>query len=716
MKKSKIGLILLVMLLMTVIVTTVKPVSGEPSNNVRVWVTYRSGGKAFVMGALKRENAEFHYDFPQLNAYVVTLPEAALSGILRNPFIADVEADPVRYPIEPVKAEPQAEFANSTDENGQTIPWGIDVVQAREVWDPDFDGFIDNNATTGAGITVCVIDTGYYADHDDLKVEHSGYSQISGENWYEDGAGHGSHVAGTIGALNNGLGVVGVSPGEVDYHIVKIFNNDGVWASGSDLVDAIYNCRDNDADVISMSLGGTFKSRTEQKAFDALYANNNILHVAAAGNDGNTRLSYPASYSSVISVAAIDSNLVVADFSQQNSAVELAAPGVGVLSTVPFLDETKLTVNSTDYTAYRIEYSPINITATGVLVDGGLCDSTSDWSGDVVLCQRGEISFYDKVMNVQNSGGLAAVIYNNEPGDFLGTLGEGYSSTIPAASISQELGLSLVVNATGTLATVTNTYASPGSGYEAWNGTSMATPHVAGVAALIWSANSSWTNVQIRDAMNATAKDLGASGRDNAYGYGLVQAYDALQLLGGGGGTTDDPPSVSITNPEAGTTVSGTVIVTADASDDNGVSQVEFFVDGGSIGVDKDGSDGWSASWVTTTYSNGTHSVSATATDTVNQTATDSVSVTVDNSGGTTYPIDLSVYAYKVRGNLFADLTWVNATSTFIDVYRDGTNIATTENDSAYTDGPVGKGGGSATYQVCEADTTNCSNEVNVIW
>jgi subtilisin family serine protease len=713
MKKSRFGLIFSVLLLMAVMLTAVQPVSGEPSNTVRVWVTYQKGGKTAVLSALTRQDAEIHYDFPELDAYVVTLPEAALNGIWQNPFVLDIEADPVRYPIEPVKVEPKA-FADTLDATGsQTVPWGIDAVQARDVWDSDGDTIVDDNAPTGAGIKVCIIDTGYYAAHDDLKDSASGYSQIDGEAWDSDGAGHGSHVAGTIGALNNNVGVVGVNPGMVDYHIVKIFNNDGVWATGSDLVAAIYNCRDNGANVISMSLGGTFKSRTEQKAFDALY-DAGILHVAAAGNDGNTRLSYPASYSSVVSVAAVDSDLNIADFSQQNSAVELAAPGVSVLSTVPFLDETTLTVNNVGYTAYRIEYSPTNITGSGDLVSGGLCTSTGSWSGKVVLCERGDNSFYEKVMNVQNSGGNAAVIYNNVPGDFLGTLGEGYTSVIPAASISQELGQALVAGSLNLPASLSNTYQKPGSGYEAWDGTSMATPHVSGVAALIWSANVNWTNVEIRDAMNDTAKDLGAAGRDNAFGYGLVQAAAALTYLGGG--TVDNPPSVTITSPLDGATVSDTVAVTATASDDNGVTQVEFFVDDVSIGIDSNGSDGWSASWDTTGYSDSGHTVKATATDSIGQTATDSVTVTVDNSGGTIDPILLTAVGYKVRGAGMVDLTWSGATSSFVDVISNGTWLTTTPNDGFYTDDTLGKGGGSATYQVCEAGTTTCSNEVTVIW
>ena len=105
----------------------------------------------------------------------------------------------------------------------------------------------------------------------------------------------------------------------------------------------------------------------------------------------------------------------------------------------------------------------------------------------------------------------------------------------------------------------------------------------------------------------------------------------SFQLPDCGGTTpTDSPPTVSVTNPSNGATVSGTVNVTASASDDNGVTQVEFFVDGASIGVDT--TSPYSASWDTTAYSDGSHTVSATATDTIGQTGTDSVGVTVQNT------------------------------------------------------------------------------------
>jgi hypothetical protein len=106
----------------------------------------------------------------------------------------------------------------------------------------------------------------------------------------------------------------------------------------------------------------------------------------------------------------------------------------------------------------------------------------------------------------------------------------------------------------------------------------------------------------------------------------------SFKLADCSGTPTDNPPTVSITNPSAGAIVANTVNVTANASDDKGVTQVVFKVDGTTIGTDTNGGDGWSASWDTTAYGDGSHTVSAIATDTIGQTGTDSVSVTVQNT------------------------------------------------------------------------------------
>jgi len=443
------------------------------------------------------------YEFPELGVVAAWLPEPALQGLAHNPNVVSIEVDPPRYLM------------------AQTTPYGISMVQADQV---------SEGASVG-NVKVCVIDSGYYADHEDLQDGNiSGYPS----GWDTDGCGHGSHVAGTISALANSVGVVGVlRSGSVPLHIVKVFGSDCVWAYASDLIDALTRCRNVGSKVVSMSLGGGAPSVAEENAFNNAW-NAGVLSVAAAGNGGNTAFSYPASYPTVVSVAAVDSNKTLASFSQRNSQVDLAAPGVAVLSTVPFNENNSVTVSGVTYGGTWIENAARSNGATGILASGGLCNSAGAWSGRVVLCERGSITFYDKVVNVQAGGGVAAVIYNNVPGGFNGTLGAGNSSAIPAIGISQADGQFLAANRLGQSATVVSQSQNPGNGYEAWNGTSMATPHVSGVAALVWGHNPNWSNSQVRSALETTAEDLGTAGRDNSYGWGLVRAKAALDSLNGG--------------------------------------------------------------------------------------------------------------------------------------------------------------------------------------
>jgi hypothetical protein len=131
--------------------------------------------------------------------------------------------------------------------------------------------------------------------------------------------------------------------------------------------------------------------------------------------------------------------------------------------------------------------------------------------------------------------------------------------------------------------------------------------------------------------------------------------------------------------------------VNADATDDKGVTQVEFFVGGSSIGVDTDGSDGWSASWDTTAEGDGSHTVGATATDTASQIASDSISVTVDNAGPSTVSvqsIDMDLVSAGKNWKAVAKITIspVASGATVIgDWYLNGSSIQT--DDTGVTDG-----------------------------
>ena len=519
---------LLCIALASALVVLAGPAAAAPpgergAERTRVYVSYHDGQRGPAQRALAAVGAELHHDFPGLRAYAVSLPAVAVEALARNPAVEFVEPDPKRYLMV------------------ETMPYGIPMVQANHV----------SEGTATAGTMVCVIDSGLYLNHEDFAfTQFSGTNDPGTGNWYEDRDGHGTHVAGTIAAWGgNSKGVIGVAAaGTLPIHIIKTFGDNGTWTYSSTLAAALQHCIDARGSrnlVVNMSLGGTVKSRTEERAFDQAYAQD-VLPIAAAGNAGGTRLSYPASYNSVVSVAAIDQAGVVAPFSQQNSQVELSAPGVDVLSTYPLVSDNSVSVGGTPYAAEPIEFAAITgpLGVSGAVANGGRCTVTNQaWSGKVVLCERGDVSFYDKVRNVQLSGGTAAVIYNNEPGGFLGTLGAGNSSTIPAVSLSQEDGQAIVASRIGESAMVVNTKPTAGSGYAFLSGTSMATPHVAGVAALVWSHGATWTNQQIRDALAGTASDLGPAGRDNAYGWGLVQAkaaLDALIGIGSGGGGGDD--------------------------------------------------------------------------------------------------------------------------------------------------------------------------------
>jgi serine protease len=505
------------------------------SGTTRVWVEYRPGQQGAVRGELQRIGAKIHYEFQEVSAFVVTVPENALSGLGRSPHIAGLEIDPEREWVRSFPADEAILPAGTL--TAQEVPYGVVMVQAQAVWDANADGKIDKHAPTGAGRTICIIDSGLYTGHEDMQGVNisGGYSQVdvSPSEWSVDGLGHGTHVAGTIAAMHNDFGVVGVSPGTVQLYIVKIFDNAGNWVMkkhASDLVAAALDCADHGANIISMSLSGTLRNGYEEKIWNQLYAAG-ILPVAAASNDGIEVYHYPASYPAVISVAAVDSRSVVADFSQHNDQVELAAPGVGVLSTVPFIEVSKVTVAGKDYAGYHMEFTPYG-SASGILVNGELCLTTGDWAGKVVLCERGGDTFYTKVMNVQASGGVAAVVYNNIDGDFGGTLGDGNTSTILSITILRDYGLELLTKLGQEAEVVSLEPQWPASGYESWSGTSMATPHVAAVAALIWSWDPGLTNDQIRLAMQETAYHPLGYDRDEYYGFGIVQAKDALESLG----------------------------------------------------------------------------------------------------------------------------------------------------------------------------------------
>ncbi|TPH18155.1 S8 family serine peptidase [Litorilituus lipolyticus] len=504
-----------------------------------------ASSKAAVKSKLMSLGAKIHQEFPESNFITAELS------------LNDVFALSMSNDVEYVEEDLQRRFM------AQSVPYGISQVQA--------DLVDDSVASASAGgKKICVIDSGLNLPHEDMGAKGgtiTGTNDSGTGNWFDHGGPHGTHVAGTIAALNNGIGVRGVIGSDPSMHIIKVFNESG-WGYSSELVDAINTCVSNGSDVINMSLGGTGSSTTERNGIKAAY-DAGVLLIAAAGNDGVVSSttdveSYPASYDSVMSVAAIDSSKALADFSQKNSQVEISGPGVDVYSTYPdgLGSVVDVAVGGSAYSANAMENQG---SASGSLYNFGTGEATdSGAAGNVCLIQRGNISFHDKVKACQDSGGVGAIIYNNAAGSFGGTLGDTNATSIPSVTVSDTDGATMLNNV-GLSASI-----NIGSGnYGKMSGTSMASPHVAGVAALVWSHHPSCSNVEIRNVLNATAEDLGSAGRDVKFGYGLAQTKDAIDYItangcdgngsgggtGGGGGTTPTDGvlenGVSETNLEA---------------------------------------------------------------------------------------------------------------------------------------------------------------------
>lgn len=486
----------------------------------RVVVTFKDGGAAAARAAVARAGGRVVIDLSELNALAVRLPSAAVKKLKADRRVASVEADPVRT-LMVRKGTPRISGRNALDGSEQ-IPFGIPMVQADQV------AFKAADAKK-----VCIIDAGYDLSHEDLqKTNVAGVDLTTTQlgDWNTDENSHGTHVAGTVAGLGgNGVGVVGVVPtGTLPLFIAKVFDASGS-ASSSAIINGVRQCSRAGAKIISMSLGGGRPTKFEERTYQRM-ADKGILVIAAAGNAGDTSTSYPAGYASVMSVAAIDVNKARADFSQVNADVEIAAPGVATLSTVPpnLSSMGTLTVNGASYPVLAMDGSP-RLSASGALADFGLglTAAPGTMTGKVCLISRGDIDFATKVLNCEASGGVGAVVYNNAPGELLGTLG-GVATAIPSVGATQADGTAMLAQL-GTSAAV-GVVADPAQ-YAFFDGTSMATPHVSGVAALVWSNHSTCTAAQIRTTLQKSAMDLGTAGRDSEFGFGLVQAKAASDRI-----------------------------------------------------------------------------------------------------------------------------------------------------------------------------------------
>jgi subtilisin family serine protease len=402
--------------------------------------------------------------------YVLTFDSAATTDIKaaldRLNADADVEFAEPDHVISVKQAQlPNDPYLSSTGSWGQSYPdlWGILKIGAPAAWP----------LSTGNGVIVAVVDTGIDYNHPDLAANvwtntkeiadngidddgngfiddvrgwdfiGSSYLNPTQSNNPIDHFGHGTHVAGTIAAVgNNGIGVIGVA-WQAQVMAVKGLDDQGTGLD-STLSNAIIYAANNGADVINNSWAGPGSSQTIADAVNYAYSLGAVVVAAAGNNNDDARNYFPANLEQVITVAASDPTDAIASFSNWGTKIDVAAPGVDILS----------------------------LRAAGT------------------------------------------------------TLGTPVDANYTRAS-----------------------------------GTSMATPHVSGAAALILSQHPEYSNENVRQALRVSGADLGATGFDAVFGYGRIDAGSALSL--------PDALAVKIASPADETSIKGAATISGIAQGPN---------------------------------------------------------------------------------------------------------------------------------------------------
>lgn len=508
------------------------------SEKVKVIIAFHEQPGPNEEGLIRAFGGTVKYTYNIVPAIAATVPAAALEGLARNPKIARIEEDVEIHALE------------------ETLPWGVERIYADDV---------QAGENSGLGIKVAVIDSGIDYSHEELKGQYYGGKDfVNNDDDPMDDNGHGTHVSGTIAAIaGNGIGVVGVAPG-VKIYALKVLNASG---SGdfSDIVAALQWCQSNGIQVTNNSYGSSSDPGiTVQQAFENAYGSG-ILHIAAAGNAGKfngrgDNVGFPAQYASVMAVAATDSSDTRAYFSSTGPTVEISAPGVGILSTVP------------------------------------------------------------------------------------------------------------------------------GGSYDSWSGTSMASPHVAGVAALVMASDLTLSNTEVRARLNETALDLGTVGLDTWYGFGLVDAKKAV-------GTVIPPepnlaPVVQITSPENETNFDygSTISFSGSASDDKDTDLTSKLIWTSDLqGKLYEGSS------FSTVLNPGTHKITASVVDsggltgsavvnvTINENTAPGSTIIVSSLEGTASTVNKNFWKATVTATVDPDLSGAVVTGTWSNgLIASGTTVAGT--------------------------------------
>lgn len=258
-----------------------------------------------ILEAYQAAVVTYYKYIPAVTAY---LPAGEIQSIKKDPSVRSVNLD------DPIKPK-------GKKQNIPSYTWYYNDINIYPSWSKQY---------TGAGVKIAVIDSGIDMHHPDLKLA-GGISFAPYSSSYDDDDGHGTHVAGIIAGQGKEDGMEGIAPGSKLY-AVKYLNQAGDGGI-SELLQSIEWCIDHHMDIINMSFVFDNDILPIHEEMNAAY-HHGILLVAAAGNGGaDSHVMYPAAYSSVIAVSAVNNDNHISSFSSRGKAIEFAAPGFQIYST-----------------------------------------------------------------------------------------------------------------------------------------------------------------------------------------------------------------------------------------------------------------------------------------------------------------------------------------------------------------------------------------------
>lgn len=202
----------------------------------------------------------------------------------------------------------------------EVVDWGILKNNVPNTW----------SKTQGEDIKICILDSAGETDHIDLVENYIGGVNLTRSASAADFIGHSTHVAGSIAASQNGIGVVGVAP-KAKFYLVKVLNNEG-FGTAKSIEDGFKFCIDTKPDIVSASLGAPNEIGNCHEYIKTLYGMN-IPVICAVGNTGREGINYPAAYPETIAVGAYGEDGELARFSTFGDEVDFVGPGVGIYST-----------------------------------------------------------------------------------------------------------------------------------------------------------------------------------------------------------------------------------------------------------------------------------------------------------------------------------------------------------------------------------------------